>query len=494
MQPDTPEPTEEDHQSSRPVRRRPARAATTTEVVTADTANDGQVLPPPTAPLDVARIYLDKCHTHPDGCLVLRAWRGGNWVWNRSKWVEVEPSALRAEIYGFTETATFVDDKGGVKPWSPTRHKIANLTDAIAAAAHLDDNISHPGWIETAAFPPARELVSMSNGLLHVPTRDLLPHNPRLWNQSAVPFPYDQNAPAPARWLEFLDQLWPEDPDAIKALQEYFGYVISGRTDLHKILLLVGPTRGGKGVIARILKELVGDDSHAGPTLSSLATNFGLSPLIGRSLAIVADARLGSGNQHQVVERLLSISGEDVLTIDRKYREPWTGTLPTRFVVISNELPAFGDHSGAIARRFLVLTLQYSWLGKEDTKLTDQLYTELPGILRWALDGLGRLEQKGSFTEPSSSVDAIISLQDAASPTSAFVRDLCTIGIGEVTVDDLWGRWKYWAKLNGHRSGNKQQLGRNIRAAVPGVKLVQPREGSARRRTYQGLSLKTDPQ
>ena len=25
------------------------------------------------------------------------------------------------------------------------------------------------------------------------------------------------------------------------------------------------------------------------------------------------------------VERLLSISGEDTITVDRKYREPWTG-------------------------------------------------------------------------------------------------------------------------------------------------------------------------
>ena len=39
------------------------------------------------------------------------------------------------------------------------------------------------------------------------------------------------------------------------------------------------------------------------------------------------------------VERLLSISGEDTLTIDRKYRDPWTGRLPTRFMILTNELP-----------------------------------------------------------------------------------------------------------------------------------------------------------
>ena len=71
--------------------------------------------------------------------------------------------------------------------------------------------------------------------------------------------------------------------------------MICGRTDMHKILLLVGPLRGGKGTIARILKDLVGKGNYAGPTLGELGTNFGMAPLIGKPLAIVSDARLGRG-------------------------------------------------------------------------------------------------------------------------------------------------------------------------------------------------------
>ena len=53
-----------------------------------------------------------------------------------------------------------------------------------------------------------------------------------------------------------------------------------GRLDLHKIMLLVGPTRAGKGVISRTLGRLVGIDNVAGPTLSSLSGDFGLAPLL----------------------------------------------------------------------------------------------------------------------------------------------------------------------------------------------------------------------
>src|SRR5262249_9626887 len=149
-------------------------------------------------------------------------------------------------------------------------------------------------------------------------------------------------ADRPTAFLTFLGDVLGHDAEAIDALQEWFGYVLSPATRLQKMLLLVGPPRSGKGTIARILAELVGPDCVAGPTLSSLATNCGLEPLIGSPLAIVSDARFGRRSDHPaVVSRLLAISGEDRLTVDRKFRQPWSGPLPTRIMVCTNELPQF---------------------------------------------------------------------------------------------------------------------------------------------------------
>src|SRR5262249_21503136 len=161
-----------------------------------------------------------------------------------------------------------------------------------------------------------------------------------------------QDAPPPNKWLAFLDELWPQEAEAIDVLGEWFGYAISGRTDLHKIFMLVGPTRSGKSVIARILTALIGKRNVCGPTLSSFGGEFGLAPLLGKILAIISDARSGSSrNSSVIVERLLSISGEDMLTVNRKYRDQWSGRLPIRLFIISNELPRFGDASSAIIGR-----------------------------------------------------------------------------------------------------------------------------------------------
>ena len=55
--------------------------------------------------------------------------------------------------------------------------------------------------------------------------------------------------------------------------------------------------------------------------LSGLATQFGAECLIGKPLAIIGDARQSSRSDWAVaLERILGITGDDSMTIDRKNR------------------------------------------------------------------------------------------------------------------------------------------------------------------------------
>lgn len=129
-----------------------------------------------------------------------------------------------------------------------------------------------------------------------------------------------------------------------------------------------------------------------GPTLGSISQNFGIAPLIGKRLAVIADARLsGRADQQVIVERLLAITGEDSLSIDRKFRTAWDGRLETRFLILTNEVPKLTDSSGALASRFVTLILRKSFRGLGDHGLTDKLLAEMPGILKWAIEGWDRL-------------------------------------------------------------------------------------------------------
>jgi putative DNA primase/helicase len=347
---------------------------------------------------------------------------------------------------------------------------------------------NQPRWLDGRG---GANIVAVANGLLDIERRQLLLHTPQYFNQTSVPFDYDSDAPQPLRWLDFLTEVWPDQPDAINALGEWFGYVISGRTDLHKILLMVGPTRGGKGAIARILTAMIGRKNVAGPTLNSLGGDFGLAPLIGKPLAVISDARFAGRDASVVVERLLSISGEDTLTVNRKYRDQWSGKLPTRLHVLSNELPKLGDASTAIVGRMVLLLTTRSWLGREDFSLEPALHGELTGILNWALDGLQRLTVTNDnvFTRLPAADEAITAMRDLASPVAAFVREQCEIAANyEIVVDDLYAAYKTWAEDSGHSKKSKQTFGRDLHAAFPSISVKRPY--GDRRRVYVGIDIR----
>lgn len=464
--------------------------------MTADDGSEDEFFPPPSDPMAVSRRLLGLVPEWRHGVdSTLRYWRGTWMHWEVARWVEVDDQEIRSTLYRRLENATFLfkdaKDNETEKRWAPSKRKIADLLDALGGITHLSATVDPPAWIDRSD-PPRGPFVACANGLLRVPTRTLADHSPGFFNLVSVPFDYDPDAPEPKRWLEFLDQVLGGDEAAQALVQEYFGYVLSGRTDQQKILLIVGPTRSGKGTLARVLTALVGKGNITGPTLASLGTNFGLSPLLGKPLAIVSDARLDPRNGQQVVEALLRISGEDTITVDRKYKDPWSGRLPTRFLILSNELPKFGDDSGVIADRFYVLTMSTSFLGREDPGLTDALTAELPGILNWSLDGLARLVARGRFAEPGGSADARLSMRDMASPVSAFVREsCCTRGANHtVSVDGLWKVWREWCDDSGNRPGTKATFGRNLRSTVPAAGLTRPWVEGKRVQTYTGVALR----
>jgi putative DNA primase/helicase len=446
----------------------------------------------PQDPIAVAQQFVDEVMTHSaDHALIVRWWRGDHYTWVGNCWLEQSTPKLRAALYRALQNAWYPVEVQGVQilaPWQPTRRKIGDLLEALQALVHLDERVDPPQWIVGG---DRGAVISVGNGNMSVAGRTITEHTPRLFNLSCLPFDYEPDAPAPQVWLGFLKELFGDDLDSIMLLQEWFGYVLSGATSRHKIMLLVGPPRAGKGTIARTLTALVGRDGVAAPTLAALGTNFGLSPLIGKTLAVVGDVRLGP-DALTVTERLLSISGEDTLTIDRKYRDPWTGRLGVRFMLLSNELPKLGDASGAIASRFVVLQLAQSWLGKEDLDLEDKLSREMTGILNWALDGLDRLHAQGRFTTPQSSTDAITALEDLSSPIRHFIRERCDVGPGhQVTIDQLHAAWTAWCQHQGNtRVTSKQVFGRDLRAALPGVQMTQPREGDHRVRCYVGIQIR----
>lgn len=459
----------------------------------------GELVLSPNSPMISARRLLADRYTTPTGDQLLFRHRGIFYCWQSSYYKTVPTDYLKADINLFLECAyrQSEDDEGKrtIVPFHPKRAHVNEVVASLESVSFLGESLNPPMWLgdETPDLA-ASEIIACENGLLHLPTRSILPHTPLFFSHTALDYPFDDNASEPTQWLGFLNDLFGSDQASIDTLQEIFGYCLVADNSHQKAFMIIGPKRSGKGTIARILESVIGAANVVAPTLTGLSTNFGMQPLIGKRVAIIGDARIsGKVDTAVISEHILSVTGEDLVTIDRKNREAWTGKLDTKFVLISNELPRLADASGALASRFIILLLTRSFYNNEDRGLYNKLTKERSGILKWAIEGFERLYGRGYFIQPEAGAEAVRDIEDLGAPVGAFVRDRCIVDITApnliVLVDDLYDAFTAWCSAQGRGMvSTKQIFGRDLRAVVPGLKMAQPREFN-QKRCYQGIVL-----
>jgi putative DNA primase/helicase len=447
----------------------------------------------PSEPMRVADRFVGDCYT-VDEARILHRHRGVFYLWNGQYYPEESDDGLRAHLYNYLDKAKKRTGKGTLVPFNPAQAVINRVIDALKAVVHLPDDTSAPVWLDGREIPAASDVLICGNGLLDYPTRKLHPHNPALFAHRGLEFAYENSAPKPKEFLKFLNSVWKHDPETISSLQEVMGYLVSGSTSLQKIIILVGPKRSGKGTLARVIEKLLGTTNVCSPTLGSFSSGFPLQPLLGKTLAIISDARLGHRtDQKAITENLLRISGEDSVNVNRKFLTDWSGYLPTRFLIITNELPRLADASGALASRFHPLVMTKSFFGKEDLNLSSRLLEELPGILNWSLDGWDNLKARRYFAIPASSKSSMAELEELSSPVTAFINEECNVGLKQsISVDMLYLRWQEWSRAEGRTySVPKANFGRDLHAVLPEIKITRPRrKAGTRLRMYEGIGLK----
>lgn len=392
------------------------------------------------------------------GKMALRHAQGDWYLYGDGRYVVQEAAAVSAAVFKYLDRALKYDKKlDDSVPFLPTRNKVNEALHALQALT-LIPKAAAPMWISESKN--AQDYVAVADGLLHVPTQKLTPHTPDFFNLTALPFAWAGSEGEPTEWLEFLETLWPGDEESKQTLQTIFGYLLTNDTSQQKMFLIKGPPRSGKGTIARVLGALLGEDNAVSTSFAQLAaTPFGLESLLGKSLAFLPEARNTGGKHSNIqvaVERILSITGEDNVSVERKGQKAWQGKLPTRFFMMANEVPALGDSTEAFASRFIALKTTKSFLGQEDRGLTDRLLLELPQIMRWGLAGYELLREQGRFVAPVASEELMEDIADGNNHVRVFLKECCEVGIMEEAAKvEVYEAYQSWCMDMGRRPDAK---------------------------------------
>lgn len=327
-------------------------------------------------------------------------------------------------------------------------HSITDTLRLVRAACELDVG-GMPCWIDQEGHERSSDVdwMATAGGLIkpealsrgvHQHTQEL---SPAWFSSVCLPWTYDPEASCPL-WEEVLANVLGDDRESYDLVQEWAGYLCIGRILHERILLLVGDGQTGKSTIARVLSLLVGEMNTSSCTLTEMASQYGLSKLVGKQLNLVTEA---SGVSSVVAENHLKAlaSGESV-GIHQKYKDPfdirWTG----RIILVTNEYPKFKDQSGALYRRLCVLPTTRV-IQSPQYDIHERLRGEIPGVFNWALRGLRRLLERGAFTVCSAGEGVATSLRKVRGGPGAFLRaHLIASDEGWVSDAELYTAYDRW--------------------------------------------------
>lgn len=453
--------------------------------------------------------YIAKKFTEYEGASRLVTWKGATYQWIGGKYVEIKPESIRAKLGSFTDHLFMIhaenelagiadpEKRAKFKKRPVTAGVVQSVTQAFLSVSIIDELRlrSMPGWIDRMSTDwEPNETISLANCLLNVRTQESIHPTSRWFSRTRSPIHWNGGNSHCPNWQEFLESIFPNDHESARLLQQFMGLCLTSDTSWQKILSLVGPPRSGKGTILRIISAMLGADAVVSLGLGDLSREFGLEKLIGSPLAIMPDVRFGNrDNVADAIERLLSISGEDEIRIARKYQSDWSGKLPTRIIMASNEMPRLPDAAAALPTRLLTLHFTESFVGREDTELVDRLMSEIDGILAWAVEGYADLLYSGRFIQNAATVDAVDEAKEIGSPMVAFVRDCLSITHNaetHVEISEVYRVYQGWCQTTGHKPSSMTTMVKQIMDLEPKIRKARPgNRTSARRRSLVGVHI-----
>lgn len=381
-------------------------------------------------------------------------WQGVFYEWLGPHWVPLADGEIEKELrLWLAEDCWFLDlVSSGPRPApvKPNNNAVREIEGALRSLTWQDGNTNH-GW--QMPKPPFANPIPVRNGILDLNTLDLHPHSPWLFNTVSADADWEPDAP------DLLDTFAGEwlvsalDGDAqVPMVQEMLGYLLSARTDAQKGFMIIGPKRSGKGTLGRVIGAMLGGNL-ASVSTRSFAGTFGRQGLLDKTVCLMPDMRVDKNtDMGALAETILTITGEDHVEVQRKNKTPITMKLGVRFLMLSNSVPRLRDADGVLYSRIHFMRMPISNYGKEDPGLIGKVWAQPSAWLKFAVEGIKRLESQNMHFTVSDVTEAIQGRAEARlDPVGCWIRDSVNI-TGDVSdvvsMADLWESFDEFAESN----------------------------------------------
>jgi putative DNA primase/helicase len=357
---------------------------------------------------------------------------------------------------------------------------------------HLADIIHHiqgSTYIDRPASP--KDKIGVSNGTLNVLTGELGKPSPDDWITVKLPVTFDSKADCPAI-KKFIIEVAGEEQAL--TIQEFIGYCLFQATPIHKALMLVGEGANGKSTLLSLIQAFLGSANVSDVSLQALCYNrFAAAHLYGKLANFYADL---PDKALLVTGMFKMLTGGDSILAEEKFKQGFSFVNTAKLAFSCNKPPDANDDTLAFWRRWVLLAFNKTFTGdKDDKKLLGKLTTpeELSGFLNYALAGLKRLLEHGTFSQKEDLDNIRTDYIRKSNSAKAFIEERLDYDPSPdvfVSQQDLYQKYCFYCAKQRLPSVAKATLTKNMSQFMPSSALTQRRIGEAGERRSVWTNIK----
>lgn len=347
-------------------------------------------------------------------------WDGRRWVQDPDK-VQVGQRAVDVPGYLFKLVGKVGNSEDRDRLY---RHALASESSRALESTIRLARLARGVQLDYEQFDLNPWLLNCGNGVLDLRTGELLPHDPGYLCSRITPVEYDPTAEAP-HLEEFLDQVLP-DPLVRRYVQRFCGYCLTGSVSEQIFPIWWGEGANGKSTLIELMRYAMGEYAVQVAPEMLMASSGDHHPTM---YADLFRARLAFREETKELGRLdesrvKSLTGGGRVKARRMREDFWEFDPTHQLVLVTNHQPTIEGTDHAIWRRVHLVPFVARVEEADQVKdLADIVaYLELPGVLRWAVEGCRQWQEVG-LDPPQGVLAATRDYQEGSDVVGRFLRD-----------------------------------------------------------------------
>lgn len=264
--------------------------------------------------------------------------------------------------------------------------------------------------------PVPNNWIHIQNGVYDINTGELLESTPDYLFTEPIPHKVSNSEDTPT-----IDKLFSEwvAPEKIRLLNEIAAYCLYNGYPIHRMFILIGRGRNGKGQYRDFIVNLIGHHNRAASTLENLIySRFETARLYNKKICTMGEVN------YTLLERtaiLKMLTGGDPIPAEMKNKNPFEFVNNAKVIINTNSLPPTSDKTDAFYSRAIVVEFIKQYLLGRDIIETIPP-EEYDNFLTKSLRVLRELLVRGAFSNEGSIQDKEREYERLSNPLAQFMK------------------------------------------------------------------------